>query len=201
MLPVIEVVCKTANVSVSVDTSKASVASGAVAAGAEIINDITALRGDAGMLNVVCQSGAAICVMHMQGTPQTMQIDPQYDDVVQEVFEFLRDVRDRLITAGIAAARICLDPGIGFGKTPQHNLAILANVWRLYELGCPVLVGHSRKSFLNHVVGDESADRTAAGIGVACALASQGVQILRVHDVAAVRQALTLFDAVLNCRG
>ncbi|HEY2826249.1 MAG TPA: dihydropteroate synthase [Pirellulales bacterium] len=200
VLPVIESVCKTANIPVSIDTSKASVASAAVAAGAEIINDITALRGDAEMLNVVCESGAAICVMHMQGTPQTMQIDPQYDDVVQEVFEFLRDVRDRLISAGMVPARICLDPGIGFGKTPQHNLAILANGWRLHELGCPVLVGHSRKSFLSYVVGDESADRTAAGIGVACALASQDVQILRVHDVAAVRQALTLFDAVSNCR-
>jgi dihydropteroate synthase len=195
VLPVIEAVCKRISVPVSIDTSKAAVASAAVAVGAENINDVTALRGDPQMLEVVRQTGAAICVMHMQGTPLTMQHNPHYENVVDEVFGFLRLARDRLIAAGISQSRICVDPGIGFGKTPQHNLTLLANCWRLHELGCPVLVGHSRKSFLGHVLGDESADRTAATIGVSCALASQGVQILRVHDVAQARQALTLFEA------
>jgi dihydropteroate synthase len=195
VLPVIEAVCKRISVPVSIDTSKAAVASAAVAVGAENINDVTALRGDPEILDVVHRTGAAICVMHMQGTPQTMRHSPHYENVVDEVFGFLREARDRLIAAGISQSRICVDPGIGFGKTSQHNLTLLANCWRLLELGCPVLVGHSRKSFLGHVLGDESADRTAATIGVSCALASQGVQILRVHDVAQVRQALTLFEA------
>jgi len=196
VLPVVEAVCKFANVPVSIDTSKAAVARAAVAAGAEIVNDVTALRGDLQMLNVIQKTGAAICVMHMQGTPQTMQANPHYVDVVEEIFAFLHGARDRLIAADIDPARICVDPGIGFGKTPQHNLALLANCWRLHELGCPVLVGHSRKSFLSYLTGSEATNRTAAGLGVSCALAAQGVQILRVHDVAVVRQALTLFNAI-----
>ncbi|HZZ27822.1 MAG TPA: dihydropteroate synthase [Pirellulales bacterium] len=201
VLPVIEAVCKLAKVPVSIDTSKAAVASAAVAVGAEIINDVTALRGDAKILEVVCQTGAGICVMHMQGTPQTMQDNPHYGNVFAEVFAFLRERRDHLISAGMELSRICLDPGIGFGKTPQHNLTLLANCWRLHELGCPVLVGHSRKSFLNGMLGSTGADRTAAGIGVSCALAAQSVQILRVHDVAQVRHALMLFEAVGTNRG
>jgi dihydropteroate synthase len=195
VLPVVEAVCKLVRVPVSIDTSKAAVASAAVAAGVEIINDVTAMRGDPKMLEVVGRSGAGVCIMHIQGTPQTMQLNPQYEDVVHDVLYFLREARDKLISAGIAQARICIDPGIGFGKTVEHNLTLLRNCRRLHELGCAVLVGHSRKSFLSKIAGDESADRTAAGIGVACALASQGVQILRVHDVAQVLGALTLFDA------
>ena len=133
--------------------------------------------------------------MHMQGTPQTMQDNPTYHDVVGEVVEFLRSRREQLVQAGIAAERIALDPGIGFGKTHQHNLTLAAHAWRLHELGCPVLVGHSRKAFIGKVIGDKDADRTAGTIGVALALAIQGVQIIRVHDVAAVRQALLLFEA------
>ena len=124
------------------------------------------------------------------------KIIPTYFDVVSEVFDFLRRVRDRLEAAGINREQICLDPGIGFGKTHDHNLALLANCWRLHELGCPILVGPSRKAFLGHLLNDPNADRTAATIGVACALAAQGVQVVRVHDVAAVRQALALFEAV-----
>jgi dihydropteroate synthase len=194
VLPVVEAVCKLSGVPVSVDTSKARVASAAVAAGAEIINDITALRGDVEMLQVVKRSGAGVCVMHMRGTPRTMQIDPRYKDVVSEVFEFLRGARDRLIAAGVSATRICVDPGIGFGKTAEHNLELLKNCWRLHELGCPVLVGYSRKSFLNRVMENEAGDRASAGLKVACDLAAQRVQILRVHDVAAVRRALEQYD-------
>ncbi len=190
VLPVVEGVCKLTEVPVSIDTSKARVASAAVTAGVEIINDITALRGDGEMLEVVARSGAGVCAMHMQGTPQTMQIDPRYEDVVGEVFEFLRDARDKLISAGVSATRICVDPGIGFGKTAEHNFELLKNCWRLHELGCPVLVGFWRKRFLDRLVENEAGDRMSSGLKVACDLAAQGVQILRVHDVAAVRRAL-----------
>lgn len=196
VLPVIEAACKNVSVPISIDTSKATVAEAALTAGAEIVNDVTALRGDPRMLDVLKRTGAAICIMHMQGTPQTMQINPQYSDVVGEVFQLLKETRDRLISAGIEASRICIDPGIGFGKTVEHNLALLQNCSQIHELGCPVLVGYSRKSFLSRIAGDSAADRAAAGLEVACALAAQGVQILRVHDVAAVRQALVLSESV-----
>ena len=179
----------------SIDTSKAGVAEACLAAGAAIINDITGLAGDPRMLQVALAREAAVCVMHMQGTPQTMQDDPQYNDVVQEVHGYLQAARDRLIAAGIDKTRICLDPGIGFGKTHEHNFELMANCWRLHDLGCPLLVGHSRKGFLGKLIGDKEADRTAATIGGSLALAAQGVQILRVHDVRATCEALAAFVA------
>jgi dihydropteroate synthase len=124
-----------------------------------------------------------------------MQDDPTYADVVEDIFEYLHARRDALIAGGLDRQRICLDPGIGFGKTHQHNLTLLAHCARYHDLGCPLLVGHSRKSYIGKVLGDKHADRTAGTIGVALALARQGVQILRVHDVLPVRQALLLFDA------
>jgi len=124
-----------------------------------------------------------------------MQQNPRYDDAVNDVLNFLRETRDRLLNAGILQPRICLDPGIGFGKTVEHNLALLKSAWRFHELGCPILVGHSRKSFIRHALGDKSVDRTASTIGISCALAAQGVQILRVHDVGQAREALTAFEA------
>jgi dihydropteroate synthase len=195
VLPVVEAVVPHVLTPVSIDTSKALVAREVLAAGAEILNDITALAGDPDMLDVALASNAAVCAMHMQGTPQTMQDHPTYDDVVAEVREFLQHRRDHLINAGILAERIALDPGIGFGKTHQHNLTLVAHAWQLHELGSPVLVGHSRKAFIGKLIGDKDADRTAGTIGVAVSLAIQGVQIIRVHDVAAVRQALVLFEA------
>jgi dihydropteroate synthase len=195
VLPVFEAMCQMSNVPVSIDTSKATVAEAAIAAGAEVINDVTGLTGDPRMIYVALETGAGVIAMHMQGTPQTMQDNPHYDDVVAEVLDYLRERRDSLIAAGIDRERICLDPGIGFGKTHEHNLALLANCWRLHDLSCPVLVGHSRKGFIGKVLGDKQASPMAGTIGVACALAAQGVQIIRVHEVAAVRQALLLFDA------
>lgn len=195
VLPVVQALCEQTRVPVSIDTSKALVAAEAIAAGAEIINDVTGLEGDPGMLRVARETGAAVCVMHMQGTPQTMQDDPRYEDVVQDIFEYLRQRRDALIADGLDAQRICLDPGIGFGKTHEHNLTLLAHCGRYHELGCPLLVGPSRKGFIGKVLDDKQADRTAATIGIALALARQGIQILRVHDVLPVRQALLLFDA------
>jgi dihydropteroate synthase len=196
VLPVIEAVRRQQpETIISIDTSKAAVARAAVAAGASIINDVTGLVGDERMLETARTSGAGVCVMHMRGTPQTMQDDPHYDDVVGEICNYLRERREALLAARIERERICLDPGIGFGKTNQHNITLMANCWRFHELGCPLLVGHSRKAFLGKLIGDKQADRTAATIGGALALARQGVQIIRVHDVAPVLQALTVFQA------
>jgi dihydropteroate synthase len=193
VLPVVQALCERTNVPVSIDTSKARVAAEAIAAGAQIVNDVTGLQGDPGMLQVVAESRVGVCVMHMQGTPQTMQDNPQYEDVVEDIHDYLRQRRDDLLRHGLDAARICLDPGIGFGKTHQHNLTLLAACGRYHDLACPLLVGHSRKGFIAHVLGDKQTDRTAATIGASLALARQGVQILRVHEVLSVNQALKLF--------
>jgi len=195
VMPVVAALCSRTSIPVSIDTAKAAVAREAIDAGAEIVNDVTALARDPGMVKVVAETGVGVCLMHAQGTPQTMQDNPTYQDVVEEVLAYLRGRRDALIAAGIDRERIALDPGIGFGKTAEHNLLLLSNAWRLRELGCPVLVGHSRKAFLGKVLGDSQADRTAGTVGVALSLARQGVQVLRVHDVAPVRQALLLFEA------
>jgi len=195
VIPVVRALCEQAGVPVSIDTSKSAVAQEALAAGAEIINDVTALEGDPRMRGVAVQAGAGLCLMHMQGTPRTMQDHPEYENVLEEVLGHLRARRDVAEAAGVARDRIALDPGIGFGKTTQHNLELLANAWRLHELGCPVLVGHSRKSFIGKVLADDACDPTAGTLGVSLALARQGVQLLRVHDVGLVRQALALFEA------
>ena len=195
VLPVITRLTAQTDVPISIDTSKAAVARAGIGAGAEIINDVTGLEGDPEMVAVAAEAGAGVCAMHMQGTPQTMQDDPHYDDVVEEILQYLRARRDGLVAAGIDAERICLDPGIGFGKTHQHNLTLLAGCGRFHALNCPLLVGHSRKGFIGKVLGEKGADRAAATIGVSLALAGQGVQILRVHDVRTVRDALVLFEA------
>ncbi len=195
VIPVIAALAGRIGVPVSIDTSKAVVAKEAIQAGAEIINDVTGLTGDPAMVALAAETQAAVCIMHMQGTPQTMQINPTYQDVVEEVGAFLRHRRDALAEAGIPLERVAVDPGIGFGKTTEHNLQLLRNAWRLHELGCPVLVGHSRKGFINRVAGDRNADPLGGTVGVALALARQGVQVLRVHDVGFIRQALVLFEA------
>ncbi|MEX0818276.1 MAG: dihydropteroate synthase, partial [Pirellulaceae bacterium] len=180
VLPVLEAICAQVEVPVSIDTSKAIVAREAIAAGVEIINDITGLESDEQMAPLVLESGAGVCAMHMQGTPQTMQDAPAYRDVVVDIHHYLAARRDSLLASGIARTRICLDPGIGFGKTHQHNLTLLANCHRFHDLGCPLLVGHSRKGFIGKVLQDKEVDRTAATLGVTVALALQGIQVLRV---------------------
>lgn len=195
VVPVVEEVCRATDLPVSIDTSKAEVARQAIAAGAEIINDVTGLEGDPRMLEVAREAGAGLCAMHMRGTPRTMQDDPRYGDVVEEIYDYLRARRDALVEGGIDPERVCLDPGIGFGKSHQHNLTLLAGCGRFHELGCPLLVGHSRKGFIGKLLGDADADRTAGTIGVSLALAARGVQILRLHDVAPVEGALRLFAA------
>jgi dihydropteroate synthase len=195
VLPVIRSLHRQTDVPISVDTYRAVVAEQSLDAGAEAINDVTALTGDADMPALAARSGCGLCAMHMRGTPRTMQQDPIYQDVVGEVFQYLRGRRDALLAAGIEQARLALDPGIGFGKTMQHNMAILSHVERFHALGCAVLAGPSRKRFIGELLGDVAMDRLAGTIGVALALARRGVQILRVHDIAPVRQALLLFQA------
>ncbi len=195
VMPVILALSHRTPIPVCIDTSKAAVARKAVAAGAQIINDVTALESDPEMVRVAVESGAGVCIMHMQGTPLSMQSNPSYGNVVEEVLDFLRRRRAALISAGIAADRIAVDPGIGFGKNLRHNLRLLSEARQLHRLGCPVVVGHSRKRFIGQVLRDEEADRTIGTIATALSLASQGIQILRVHDVAEVRQALLLYQA------
>jgi len=195
VLPVIVALGKQTEVPISIDTSSAEVAAECLAAGAEAINDITALTADGHMAALAATSRCGVCAMHMQGTPQTMQINPRYGDVVEDVFAWLAARRDALVAAGIDQGCIALDPGIGFGKTAAHNLAILQHLSHYRALGSPLLVGLSRKAFIGQVIGDAAADRTAGTIGAALAAARQGVEILRVHDVAAVRQALIVFEA------
>jgi len=186
-------------VPVSIDTSKAAVAEQAMDLGAEIINDVTGLEGDPRMLGVARATGAGVCVMHMQGTPQTMQLDPRYGDVVAEIRAYLAARRDTLIAAGIPLEKICLDPGIGFGKSHEHNQELMRRAGSFLDLGAPILVGHSRKGFLAKLAEQSlgrpatEADRDAATAGAACSLAAQGIQIVRVHAVGLVRTALDLF--------
>ncbi len=195
VVPVIERLVRQSDVPISIDTSKGAVARAAIEVGAELINDVTGLEGDPQMIAVARETGAGVCAMHMQGTPQTMQDDPRYGDVVAEILEYLRHRRDLLLHAGIERERICLDPGIGFGKTHQHNLTLMAHCGRFHELGCPVLVGHSRKGFLAKLLADKEADRDAATAGSALTLAAQGIQVIRVHNVRMVREALLAFEA------
>jgi dihydropteroate synthase len=195
VMPVVERLAGSLDVPISIDTRKAAVAKAAVAAGAEIINDVSGLEGDPAMVDVALATGAGVCVMHMQGTPMSMQVNPKYGDVVRDVHDYLRGRMDSLITVGVDGQRICLDPGLGFGKTAEHNLALLRHCQLLHELGCPLLVGPSRKGFLTTLVGDPQVGRRAATIQAALILAAQGVQILRVHDVRQVREALAAYEA------
>jgi dihydropteroate synthase len=195
VMPVFEGIAGKVQVPISIDTSKAIVARAAIEAGAEVINDVTGLTGDPAMVELAVETGVGVCAMHMQGTPQTMQDNPTYVNVVAEVKEYLRERRDALVAAGIARERICLDPGIGFGKTHEHNIMLMAHCQEFHELGCPLLVGHSRKSFLAKLIGDKEADRTSATVGASLSLAVKGVQIVRVHDVRAIRESLLAFKA------
>jgi dihydropteroate synthase len=195
VLPVIEGLVAD-GIAVSVDTSKAEVAREALAAGAVLVNDVTALRGDAGMAAVVAEAGADLCLMHMLGEPRTMQDDPRYDDVVGEVESFLAERAAAAVAAGIARERIALDPGIGFGKTIEHNLALLRALPRLAALG-PLLLGVSRKRFLGAITGrDVASDRVAASTAAALWCYRGGAHLLRVHDVRATADALAVERAL-----
>ena len=183
-------------IAVSVDTSKAAVAQAALAAGAVLVNDVTALRGDRAMAAVVAESGADLCLMHMLGEPRTMQDDPRYEDVVAEVESFLAERAEAAVAAGVPRERIALDPGIGFGKTLAHNLALLRALPRLARLG-PLLLGVSRKRFLGALTGREAADdRVVASVAAALYCYRGGAHLLRVHDVRATADALAVERAL-----
>ena len=183
---------------VSIDTAKAEVARRALALGAELVNDVTALRGDADLAGVVADSGAYLCLMHMRGEPRTMQVSPAYDDVASEVTAFLEERLRFAVDAGIAEERICLDPGIGFGKTVEQNFELVARLDVLLALGRPVLIGFSRKSSLGRVLGDANAKTGPLSASIAAAVAAyeRGATILRVHDVKEHVEALTIASAV-----
>ncbi len=196
IVPVVTGIVNQTNTPVSIDTSKAIVAQAALDAGAQIINDVTGLQGDPGMLGVALKSGAGICAMHMQGTPQTMQDRPDYENVVREIHTYLAQRKLRLLEAGIRLEKICLDPGIGFGKSHQHNIQLLADCDQYLDLECPILIGHSRKGFIGKILGDKDADRDAATLAITLRLAQQGIQIVRVHQVGETVKALQVLAAV-----
>jgi dihydropteroate synthase len=186
------------DVPVSIDTAKSGVARRALELGAELVNDVTALRGDPELAGVVADSGAYLCLMHMQGKPRTMQHDPRYDDVASEVAAFLEERLAFAVAQGIAEKKICLDPGIGFGKTAQHNFELVRRLDVLLALGRPVLIGFSRKSSLGRAVGDPDATTGPLSASVAAAVSAyeRGASILRVHDVREHVEALAVARAI-----
>ncbi len=196
-ISVIERLAPQIEIPISIDTTKAEVARAAVAAGAQIINDISGGTFDADMLSVCAETQAGTCLMHIRGTPQTMQNDPVYDDVVADVTSFLQRQLRACAALGIPAERICVDPGIGFGKTAEHNLQLMQAVGQMRtRLQRPVLIGHSRKRFLSKLLGRTVEERQSGTLGVSIALAELGADMLRIHDVRAVRDSLLAWQAI-----
>jgi dihydropteroate synthase len=196
--PVLEAVA--GELPVSIDTAKAAVARRALDLGAELVNDVTALRGDPGMAGVVAEAEAYVCLMHMQGEPRTMQANPTYDDVVAEVAAFLEERLQVAVAAGVSEDRICLDPGIGFGKSVEHNFELIRRLDELTALGRPLVVGFSRKSSLGRILGDPAATTGPLSASIAAAVAAyeRGATILRVHDVREHVEALAAAQAVVG---
>ncbi|NOZ23680.1 MAG: dihydropteroate synthase [Planctomycetes bacterium] len=198
VLPVIEALRSDSDVAISIDSWKAGVAREAIAAGADMINDIGGLRLDAAMAELAAETGAAVAIMHMQGTPQTMQKDPTYDDVVEDIKIFLRESIERALAAGVDRDSILIDPGIGFGKTLEHNLEILRRLREFSDLGVAVLIGTSRKSFLGKIL-DVRAEKRMIGTMATVALAvREGASVVRVHDVREAVETVRVADAI--CR-
>lgn len=199
VLPVIRQLSGQSKALISIDTSKARVAAEALQAGAVIINDVTGLTGDPAMVEVAAQSRAGLVVMHMIGTPRTMQENPQYQDVTREVADFLRQRLEALAESGIDKERVVIDPGIGFGKTVPHNLELLRQLDQIAALHRPLLLGVSRKSFLGKITGlDSAADRLWPTVALTALARWKGVRLLRVHDAAENHQALRMTEAILH---
>jgi len=197
VMPVVEALGRDGTVPISIDTSKAAVARAAIAAGAAFVNDVTALRGDPGMAQVVAASGAEVCLVHMLGEPRTMQDDPRYDDLVSDVKAFLEERLAFAVAEGIPGERVWLDPGIGFGKTLEHNLELLRRLDEIVVLGQPVLVGASRKRFIGTLTGRAERHRVAGTVAANVLAFARGADMFRVHDVAATRDALAVASATL----
>ena len=198
LIPVVRAVCRRTTVPVSVDTTKASIAQEALDVGAALINDISALRFDARMGAVVAKSGAGLILMHMQGTPQTMQRAAQYTDVVEEVRQFLKARLEAAREAGIQAERILLDPGIGFGKNCQHNVVLLDRLDAFHTLGRPLVIGVSRKAFIGKILGRPVGERLMGTAGAVAVAVMKGARMVRVHDVAPIRDVVKMVEAIHN---
>ena len=197
VVPVIEGITAASGVAVSIDTTKPAVMAAAIAAGACIINDIHALRA-AEARAIAAETQAGVCLMHMQGEPRTMQDSPHYDDVATEVIAFLLRQRQACVEAGVAADAIAVDPGIGFGKRLEHNLALLKELPRFATLGAPLLIGVSRKKMIGEILGKPMAERQSGGLGLAALAVSHGARIIRTHDVGATLDAIRCVTAVLQ---
>ena len=198
-IPAIRLLREKTSALISIDTSKAVVARAALEAGADIINDVTGLRGDPAMAALAAGSGAGVVAMHMQGEPRTMQANPHYADPVREVGEFFRQVLARSVASGIDPMSIALDPGIGFGKAQEHNQALLRGLGAFLEFGRPVLVGASRKSFLGWIAGTTvMADRFWPGVALTALCREKGARVFRVHDAKPHREALRMTEAILG---
>ena len=200
VIPVIKELAGKVKVPISIDTMKPEVARAALDAGACIVNDVAANRQDEAMWRVVAQAGAGYVCMHMQGVPQTMQVNPSYSDVVEEVEKFFRERIIRLNDCGVASEQIILDPGIGFGKTAEHNLQLLGGLKKFTKLERPLLLGVSRKSFIGKLFGTELAARLPAALACASLAVEAGVQIIRAHEVAETVQALRMTEVMLANR-
>jgi dihydropteroate synthase len=199
--PVVEALAASAGGAiVSIDTSKAAVAEVALAAGAAIVNDVTALRGDPELAAVCAAGGCEVVLMHMLGTPRTMQADPRYDDVVDDVKAFLAGRIEAAVAAGITEERIWVDPGIGFGKTVAHNLELVRRLGELRDLGRPLVVGTSRKSFIGRLTGREVGERLGGTVATNALVVAAGADVVRVHDAAAARDAIVVTEAILGGR-
>jgi dihydropteroate synthase len=196
IMPLVEALVER-NVSVSVDTSKPEVMRAAIDAGAAMINDVNALRAQ-GTLEAVATGGAVACLMHMQGEPRNMQVQPHYNTVVTEVKDFLQQRLDTALAAGIPRERLVIDPGFGFGKTLEHNIELLRHLERFKDMNVPLMVGLSRKSMLGKITGSEVGDRVHASVAAALLAVAKGASIVRVHDVKATRDALAVYNAVQN---
>jgi len=196
VIPVIERLAKRPELVLSIDTQKPSVAREALAAGASIVNDIAANRSDAEMWQVVAETGAGYVCMHMQGTPQTMQANPEYEDVTSEVYDFFRERLALLSSHGVTTEQVALDPGIGFGKALEHNIKLLRDLNKFSLVERPILVGASRKSFIEKLLGAPIDERLPASLACATWAAIQGSQIIRVHDVAETVQAVRMAEAL-----
>lgn len=198
LISVVRAVCRRTTVPVSVDTTKASIAQEALDVGAALINDISALRFDARMGDVVAKSGAGLILMHMQGTPQTMQRAAQYTDVVEEVRQFLKARLEAAREAGIQAERILLDPGIGFGKNCQHNVVLLDRLDAFHTLGRPLVIGVSRKAFIGKILGRPVGERLMGTAGAVAVAVMKGARMVRVHDVAPIRDVVKMVESIHN---
>jgi dihydropteroate synthase len=196
VIPAIRRIRQRYSIPISIDTTKAAVARRALDEGADIINDISALRFDRGMIGLAGERRVPVVIMHMQGTPSDMQVDPHYEDVVVEIKDFFRERLAWAAANGVDTKQFVIDPGIGFGKTVAHNLTILKRLEEFAELGCPVLIGHSRKSFIGKILGTEVDRRDVATAAVSAVCAMKGVSILRVHDVAKTVEAVRLAEAI-----